>query len=315
MGMLFSVSCNSNNRLNGKTALITGANSGIGKTTAKDFYIRGARVILACRDIEKAKTTICTIQQQCESKENLGELEAVELDLSSLQSVRECAKAILEKEKQINILINNAGVMMCPFSRTEDGYETQFATNHLGHFLLTLLLLPRIIKSAPARIINVSSSAHSFTPIDFSDINWEKRTYSPMGAYSQSKLSNILFTKELATRLKENNIQGVNIYSLHPGVIRTNLGRHVSKKIYFPGLHWLWRNVAPYIIKNPEQGAQTQIYCAVDEKCANETGLYYSNCKVIEPSADAKNEQFAKQLWEISLNMVGLDENFNPFKT
>ncbi|XP_072396954.1 retinol dehydrogenase 11-like isoform X2 [Diabrotica undecimpunctata] len=301
--------------LAGKVAVVTGANTGIGKITAKDFYQRSARVILACRDLEKAKTTIFTIQQQCESKENLGELEAVQLDLSSLQSVRECAKTILDKEKQINILINNAGVMMCPFSRTEDGYETQFATNHLGHFLLTVLLMPRIIKSTPARIINVSSSAHSFSSIDFSDINWEKRNYSPMGAYSQSKLSNILFTKELATRLKENNIQGVNTYSLHPGIIKTNLGRHVVKRIYFPGIHWLWRNVAHYFIKNPEQGAQTQIYCAVHENCANETGLYYSNCKVIEPSTDAKNEQFAKQLWEISLKMVGLEENFNPFNT
>ncbi|XP_057666880.1 retinol dehydrogenase 14-like [Diorhabda carinulata] len=301
--------------LTGKVAVVTGANTGIGKLTVKYFYEKSARVILACRDLAKAADAIDDIKKQCEDKENLGQLEAVHLDLQSLTSVKACAKQLLQSEEKINILVNNAGIMMSPYMLTEDGYELQFATNYLGHFLFTLSLMPKLIRSTPARIVNVSSEAHKFiSSIDFDDLNWSKKKYSPLYAYSQSKLANVLFTKELDSKLKRNKINDVNVYSVHPGCVKTDLGRHVAKQFYIPGLLWLVETATSYIFKTPEQGAQTQIYCSVDENCANESGLYYSDCKIIKSSAAAQNEEMAKKLWNISLKMVGLEENYNPFK-
>lgn len=303
--------CTSAARLDGKTAIITGCNTGIGKVTAKDFFERGARVIMACRNKQKAIEAVDDIKTLCKSKENLGELAVEELDLTSLRSVRECAKTLLEKEPRIDLLVNNAGIMTCPEGKTEDGFETQFGTNHLGHFLFTLLLLPKIIQSTPARIVTVSSVAHDRGKIDFDDLNWNKRTYSAIGAYGQSKLANILFTKELARRLKEANINNVTSYSLHPGVIKTDLGRHISDT-YGPVVKFLWGMVG-WTMKTPEQGAQTTIYCSVDEKCANESGLYYAECAVKTPTKAARNEEDAKRLWIESLKLVNLPENYDPF--
>ncbi|XP_023026510.1 retinol dehydrogenase 13 [Leptinotarsa decemlineata] len=302
MMRFFSARCNSVARLDGKTAVITGANTGIGKCTAKDFFERGARVILACRNEGKGQQALTDIQESCGGRENVGYLKLMHLDLSSLKSVRAFAAKVIDSENKIDLLINNAGVMMCPESRTEDGFEMQFGTNHLGHFLLTLLLLPKICQSVPARIVNVSSVAHCVpSSIDLSDLNWNSRPYSAIGAYQQSKLANVLFTKELARKLKENNIENVTVYSLHPGIIKTELGRHLR-------LRWLWSIVGKFLLKNPEQGAQTQIYCAVDENCASESGLYYSDCKVAQPSTLARNEEIAKKLWDESLKLVGFEE-------
>lgn len=227
-------------RLDGKTAIVTGANTGIGKVTARDFFQRGhttdflisqskannfffligAKVILACRNVQRASDAVQDIKKECEGQNNTGQLVVSELDLSSLNSVRKWAKHILDTEESIHLLVNNAGVMMCPKTITEDGNELQFQTNHLSHFLLTLLLLPKIIQSAPARIVNVSSVAHNRMyyfkvhqreffvccvaggTIVFDDLNFQKRAYSAIGAYSQSKLANVLFTKELARRIE-----------------------------------------------------------------------------------------------------------------
>ncbi|KAF2886821.1 hypothetical protein ILUMI_19352, partial [Ignelater luminosus] len=202
--MVCDAKCTSTARLDGKTAIVTGSNTGIGKYTVQDFYSRGARVIMACRSVEKAEKAAEDIQKICEGKENLGEIVIVQLDVSNLESVREFAKKVLEKEDHVDLLVNNAGVMTCPEGKTVDGFETQFGTNHLGHFLLTLLLMPKIIKSAPARIVTVSSVAHTYLdgPLALDDLNWEKRKYSPTQAYAQSKIANILFTKELAHKLE-----------------------------------------------------------------------------------------------------------------
>lgn len=156
---------------------------------------------MACRDLEKAREAIKEIQEACKDFSHVGCLETVELDLQDLESVRNCATELLEQEAEINLLINNAGVMCCPKSKTVDGFETHMGTNHFGHFLFTLLLLPKMIQSRPARIVNVSSMAHSFGHIDFDDLNWESRSYGSVAAYSQSKLANVLFTKELAARI------------------------------------------------------------------------------------------------------------------
>ncbi|KAF5281074.1 hypothetical protein FQR65_LT14870 [Abscondita terminalis] len=306
--------CLSTARLDAKTVIVTGSNTGIGKCTVQDLYKRGARVIMACRNVEKANESANDIKSNCEGQDNLGEIGVVQLDLCSLESVRECASKLLESERRIDILINNAGVMMCPQSKTADGFETQFGTNHLGHFLFTLLLLPRIIESPSARIVNLSSRAHTSGNINFDDLNYEKRKYSALQAYSDSKLANVLFTKELARRLQEANIENVKVYSLHPGVINTELGRHLDNT-YFKGVHWTFSVLFGKFLKTPEQGAQTSIHCAVDENAGNETGLYYSDCKVKKPVNKAERVEDAQKLWEMSVNFVGLDQNYDPFST
>ncbi|XP_060537313.1 retinol dehydrogenase 11-like isoform X1 [Cylas formicarius] len=309
----FNAMCTSVARLDGKTAVITGCNTGIGKVTVQDFFERGARVIMACRNREKATQAAEEIKQATASKSNLGEIIVEELDLMSLKSVRSCAEKILAREKRIDLLINNAGVMTCPYGKTEDGFEIQFGTNHLGHFLLTLLLLPRICQSTPARIVNVSSVAHERGTMNFDDLNWEKTKYNPIKAYGQSKLANILFTKELDRRLKEAGVSGVNVYSLHPGVINTELSRHVGDT-FGKAMGWIYDNVIGCFIKSAVEGAQTTIYCAVDEKCARESGLYYAECAVKTPKKNALNMDDASKLWDESLKLVDLPLDYNPFK-
>ncbi|XP_011500080.1 PREDICTED: retinol dehydrogenase 11-like [Ceratosolen solmsi marchali] len=310
----FSSSCQSKVRMVGKTVIITGANTGIGKETARDLYRRGARVILACRNIEKANAAIEELKnvppsnsQREQFKGKPGELAVYKLDLCSFASVRKCAALLSSTEDQIHVLINNAGVMMCPQQKTEDGYELQFQSNHLGHFLFTLLLLPKIKASAPGcRIINVSSIAHTSGRMHFDDLNLDN-SYTAFKAYVQSKLANVLFTKELTRKLKDSGIEGLTTYTLHPGVISTELGRHIGKS--FIGAKFMLR-IAKLFIKTPELGAQTTIHCAVDEAAGNDTGLYYKECAVASPSSYAENLADAEKLWDESLKMVQL-----PLKT
>ena len=211
--------CHSKAKLDGKTVIITGANTGIGKETAIDLAKRNARVILACRSQEKGKKAEVDVRR--ESGNN--DVHFRQLDLSSFTSIRKFAKEVLVEESRVDILINNAAVMLCPYMKTEDGFETQFGVNHLGHFLLTNLLLDKIKQAPEGRIVNVSSLAHTMCgPIDLDTINSEEK-YSPFGAYNRSKLANVLFTKELAKRLEETN---VTTNSLHPGGVDTELQRH-----------------------------------------------------------------------------------------
>ncbi|PNF13984.1 hypothetical protein B7P43_G08682 [Cryptotermes secundus] len=257
-------------RLDGKTAIVTGSNTGIGKCTVLDFVKRGARVIMACRDMTKAEEAAREVRKQVEGVEGAGTVELVCLNLASLASVRQCAQELLQKLERIHLLVNNAGIMACPQGKTEDGFEMQFGVNHLGHFLFTCLLLPRIIRSAPARIVIVSSYAHEWGTMNFEDLNLEQ-SYTPWKAYCQSKLANVLFCKELGRMLQGT---GVTTYSLHPGAVKTELQRHVDD-MYFKGAAILTRAFASMFFKTPEGGAQTSIYCSVDEKLASETGLYY----------------------------------------
>uniref|UniRef100_A0A7N8Y8L9 Zgc:112332 n=1 Tax=Mastacembelus armatus TaxID=205130 RepID=A0A7N8Y8L9_9TELE len=183
--------------LDGKTVIITGANTGIGKETARDLARRGARIVMACRDLERAE------EAQADILEDTGNENVVirKLDLSDTQSIRAFAELINKEEKQVNILINNAGVMMCPYSKTADGFEMQLGVNHLGHFLLTYLLLDLIKHSSPARIVVVASVAHTWTGMRLNDINSD-RNYDPIKAYGQSKLANVLFARSLARLLQ-----------------------------------------------------------------------------------------------------------------
>ena len=291
--------CTSKARLDGKTVVITGSNTGIGKITAMDLSKRGAKVVMLCRDINKAN--IAAQEIKAETK---GDVTVEKMDLSSLKSVRECVERLNKSLKKIDILINNAGVMMCPLSRTEEGFEMQIGTNHFGHFLLTNLLLPLIKKASPgARIVNVSSLAHKKAKIYWDDINWETNVYDSVKAYGQSKLANVLFTRELAHRLEGS---GVNVYSLHPGVIATELGRHIKDYLgIFSVALYLMR---PFI-KTPESGAQTTIFCAVDESVKDETGKYYADCKVAPVCPVAvSNDEDPKRLWLLSERLTGLSK-------
>lgn len=288
--------CHSKARLDGKTVLITGGNTGIGKETAVDLARRGARVILACRDMERANKAADDVKTRSGNDNVVVKM----LDLASLKSVREMAQDILTSEERLDVLINNAGVMSCPQWKTEDGFEMQFGVNHLGHFLLTNCLLDLLKKSAPSRIVNVSSLAHVRGQIHFEDLNQEK-DYKPKKSYAQSKLANVLFTRELANKLQGT---GVTTYSLHPGVIRTELGRH-----FWPTLS-MWKRVVftplTFLIKTPTQGAQTTIYCAVEESLKDESGLYYSDCALKTAAPQGLDDEAAKKLWDVSASMVGL---------
>lgn len=288
--------CNSNRSLKGKTVVITGANTGIGKETAVDLAARGARVIIGCRNMEKGKEALKEIQDR--SKNTNVFLE--KLDLASLESVRSFADNILNSEPRLDILINNAGVMACPYQKTKDGFEMQFGVNHLGHFLLTLLLLDRLKHSQPSRIINVSSSAHRMGDgkIKFDDINHEK-SYSSWGAYFDSKLANVLFTRELSKRLEGTH---VTVNALHPGAVTTELQRHsvLSSALFYP-VRW-------YMFKTAEQGAQTTIHCAVSEEMEGVSGKYLRDCHIVEPSKSAQDDEAATKLWEVSLKLVALEK-------
>lgn len=295
--------CRCRVRLDGKTVIVTGANSGIGKETARELARRGARVILACRNMARALAAARDIEA-----DSTGEIVVRQLDLASLKSVREFAEQIISTEKEVNLLINNAG-LMCAKSTTEEGFDTQFCTNHMGPFLLTNLLLEKIKSSAPARVINVSSSIHASGQIYWDDLNMaQPGNYNAIYMYCQSKLANILFSKELARRLIGT---GVNVYSLHPGAVKTAFQGNLVEKGLSPPMTAVINftlRYLPFLWKSAEEGAQTTIYCAVSEEVAHHTGLYYSDCALKSPAYQTRDPEVAKKLWDASLRLVGLTE-------
>ena len=232
--------CRSQAKLDGKTVIITGANTGIGLETAVDLAKRNARVILACRSVERGEKAAVEVR----TRSGNDNVVFGQLDLASLDSVRKFSDKILEEEPRIDVLINNAGVMAIPErTLTQDGFEMQFGVNHLGHFLLTNLLLDRIKEAPSARIVNVSSGAHKIGGIDFDNLNSEL-SYSPWTAYGTSKLANILFSRSLMKRLEGSN---VTVNALHPGVIAaTGLSRYMNPIMV--GLHIcrIYRHVELY---------------------------------------------------------------------
>ncbi|XP_068612774.1 retinol dehydrogenase 12 [Brachionichthys hirsutus] len=291
--------CRCSVRMDGKTVVITGSNSGIGKETGRDLAARGARVILACRDLRRAE------QAAEEIRRSTGNQNVVvrHLDLASLYSVRQFAKDFLDSEDRLDVLINNAGVMMCPKWLTEDGFETQLGVNHLGHFLLTNLLVPKLKSSAPSRVVTVSSIAHWGGRIHLDDLFFNRRRYSPLESYRQSKLANVLFAKELARRLRGS---GVSSFCLHPGVIRTQLGRHVHS--WVPLLGILLSLPSLLLMKTPSQGSQTSVYCAVRPGLEERSGCYFSDCAEKEVSPEGRDNAVARRLWEESARLVELKE-------
>ncbi|XP_069547601.1 retinol dehydrogenase 13-like isoform X1 [Brachyistius frenatus] len=290
--------CPSKATINGKTVVVTGANTGIGKATAQELARRGGRIIMGCRDMEKCEAAAKEIR----GKTLNPHVYACQLNLASMKSIREFAERINKEEQRVDILINNAGVMRCPAWKTEDDFDMQLGVNHLGHFLLTNLLLDKLKESAPSRVINLASLAHIIGKIDFEDLNWEKKKFDTKQAYCQSKLANVLFTRELAKRLQGT---GVTVNAVHPGVVATQLGRYT-------GLHQSQFSssvLSPFfslLVKNPEMGAQPSIYLAVSEEMEGVTGRYYDVMTEKEPAPLALDEEAACRLWEVSSRLVGL---------
>ncbi|NWI07448.1 RDH12 dehydrogenase, partial [Tichodroma muraria] len=287
--------CKSTAKLEGKVVIITGANTGIGKETARDLAQRG-KVIIACRDIAKAEAAASEIRAETGNQQVIVK----KLDLADTKSIREFAEKFLAEEKELHILINNAGVMLCPYSKTADGFEMHLGVNHLGHFLLTFLLLERLKQSAPARIVNVSSLAHHGGRIRFHDLHGEK-CYNRGLAYCHSKLANVLFTRELARRLqgKSQRQAGFTANALHPGSVHSELVRHSFV------MTWLWK-IFSFFLKTPCEGAQTSIYCAVAEELDSVTGQYFSDCQPAYVSPRGRDDETAKKLWSVSCELLGI---------
>ncbi|KAL7876857.1 hypothetical protein SRHO_G00035000 [Serrasalmus rhombeus] len=283
--------------MRGKTIIVTGANSGIGKATAVELLRRQARVIMACRSPERAEQAAQEIRQEAGPEQ--GELLVKLLDLASLKSVRSFCEEIIKEEPRLDVLINNAGVYQCPYTKTEDGFEMQFGVNHLGHFLLTNLLLDLLKRSAPSRIVVVSSKLYKYAEINFDDLNSEQ-SYDKAFAYGRSKLANLLFMLELARRLEDT---GVTVNALTPGIVRTNLGRHVHipflVKPLFSLFSWAF-------FRTPEHGAQTSIYLSCSDDVEGVQGKCFADCREEELLPKATDEEVAKKLWDISEVMVGM---------
>jgi len=283
----------------GLTAIVTGPTSGIGLETARVLALRGVHVVMAARNVESATKCKETIIKGCPS----ATIDVMKLDVSSLESVRSFANEYISKGLPLNILVCNAGVMSLPYSLTKDGIESQFATNFVGHFHLTNLLLDTMKSTAQkcgkeGRIVILSSELHSMTykeGIIFDKLNDEK-CYSSFSAYGQSKLANILHAKELARRLKEEGVD-ITVNALHPGVIPTKLARHSCFNSCFYATFSLFQ-------KNVPQGASTTCYLALNPKVKGVSGEYFADNNVAKPSAHATDAELAKKLWECGMELT-----------
>ncbi|XP_030647347.1 retinol dehydrogenase 14 [Chanos chanos] len=277
-------------RLDGKTVLITGGNSGIGKETAVALAMRGARVIIACRDEERAAKAVREIKAR---SHNMNVLH-MDLDLANVRSVRDFCKSFLQREKRLDILINNAG-MPSVLDWTDDHFSMCFGVNHLGHFLLTNLLLGRLQESAPSRVITLTCSLYKYQKLDFQDLNYN---LLPFFTYCRSKLANIYFTQELA-RLTEG--KGVTAYAVHPGYVQSNWTCHYSVLFRI-----LMRVIMFMFFVSCELGAQTVVHCAVTDEVTQHNGGYFSDCRPAALRPFAEDAGVAKKLWEASERLVKL---------
>ncbi|CAM3200086.1 SDR family oxidoreductase [Corallococcus sp. ZKHCc1 1396] len=278
----------------GKVCLITGATGGIGQETAKALARLGATLVVSGRDEARTAATVAAVREAAPR----ARVESLLADLSSLASVRALAQAFRERHPRLDVLVNNAGLIIDRRQVTVDGYEATFATNHLSHFLLTHLLRDLLVASGPARIINVSSEGHRLANADFlDDPQTANRPYRPIQVYGNAKLSNILFSKGLEKRLAGTQ---VTANALHPGVVRTGFG-HNGEGFF----RHLVKLGAPFMI-SPEKGARTSVYLASSPEVAGVSGEYFKKCRKVKPSSAARDEALAERLWQVSEQLTGV---------
>jgi NAD(P)-dependent dehydrogenase (short-subunit alcohol dehydrogenase family) len=289
--------------LSGKVALVTGGSSGLGQETARALAEKGAQVVLTARDLPKGEAVAAEIRRSTGNRQ----VEVESLELASLANVRAFARRFLERRPTLHILVNNAGVMACPFTKTEDGFEMQFGTNHLGHFLMTCLLVPALRRGAPSRVVSVSSRGHQLSRVVFDDVHFERRPYQKWLSYGQAKTANILFAVGLERRLAAH---GVHANALHPGAIKTELGRHLEPA----DIELLMSRNLISQFKSVEAGAATSVFAASAPELEGRGGLYLENCGVAAvndaPDAPAGVRSYAldaenaERLWTLSEKAV-----------
>lgn len=280
-----------------KICLVTGANTGIGLATAKALCRKGARVIVSSRSKEKAMGTMDAIREELPD----ADLDYALADLSSQSEIRDMAAGLKNTYSKLDVLINNAGGWFSTFALTEDGFERQWAINHLAPFLLTQQLLPLLMQAEDPRIITVSSDSHFHGKIHFDDVNLSQN-YHGLRAYAQSKLANVLFTREFDRRKTEPKLSS---YAVQPGLVKTDIGLKHTLSLH--GLAWKIRRLGG---KSPEKGAATSVYLASSEEVAGISGGYWDKCKQKSPSKNATSNSDAARLWELSKEMCGIDPFF-----
>lgn len=277
-----------------KTVLITGGNAGIGKSTAMQLSEMGAEVILACRSRARGEAAVQDIMRRTGN----NKVSVIHCNLANFDSIRQAAGVYTTKYDRLDVLINNAGVFTTDLKRTEQGFELQFGVNHLGHFLLTKLLLPSLKSSLRPRVVNVSSNSHYRGDIDFNNLRGQKgaASYSGMQAYSQSKLANVLFTREMARRHPQ-----IDCNALHPGTVRTRFANKDSKWYVSLG----WTLLKPFMIPK-KKGAETSVYLASSPAIEGVSGQYFDDKqRRRNPSEKAQNDDLARKLWNVSEQFVG----------
>jgi len=275
-----------------RICMVTGASSGIGKETSRKLAELGATVVLVCRNQKRGEKAMSEIKDAS----NNAEVELLVADFASLDSVRALAKEYLKKHDSLHVLVNNVGGVNVTRSLTADGFETTFQVDYLSHFLLTNLLLEVLEKSAPSRIINVSSASHYRGHLNFDDLQMKKR-YGVMKAYSQAKLAQVLFTYELSKRLEGT---GVTVNSLHPGAVATNIWKSPMGPFSFLG------NISRLFLLSPERGAETPVYLASSQEVDGATGRYYDHMREKQSSTESYDRATAEKLWDESEKLTGL---------
>lgn len=292
--------------LSGQRILVTGASGGLGYETARALAVAGAEVIITARNAAKVDDAVQRLRADTSSSAVSGGV----LELDSLISIRSFAGWCLERFEELHVLINNAGVMACPLGRTTDGFETQFGTNHLGHFLMTGLLRPALVAAGSARVVALSSRAHHRSPVVFDDWNYDTRPYEKWVAYGQSKTANVLFAVELDRRLAEHGVRAV---AVHPGVIMTDLGRHLGPEDFAAVQQ---RSPDELVFKTVPAGAATSVYAATAPELDGVGACYLEDCHVA-PVDDTSTVQGvrsyaldpddARRLWQVSEQAVGVN--------
>jgi len=277
-----------------KICIVTGANAGIGKITAIELARHGATVVMICRNQERGEAALAEVQAESGSQQ----VELLLADLSVQAEVKQVAQEFKQRYDRLDVLVNNAGGIFMERTTSLDGLEMTFALNHMGYFLLTNQLLDLLKASQPARIVNVSSNAHRFGDIDLDDLQNEQK-YSGFGAYGQSKLANILFTKELARQLEGTEIA---VNALHPGFVKTQFGQRNKVNGLMRVL--IYKVISPLFAISPEKGAETSLYLATSSEVEKVTGEYFDKKKISKVSKQANDMEVARQLWAKSQELL-----------